>query len=893
MRFGRYLSFFVLTATAMLPAAGRDESPSGRAQAPPQAVAGKIEPELVAGLPPSDFSRAYFAGKTYWYWLKLSPASAEYLLASISEFKTDRTANSREFGESILFQQKADVRSLLWTGNSFRFQIADANFAKYACPPGVAPARIPGVTARRIEGTMSDDGRKILKLKVTQTYKHCDVKDKNLFVATKVIEAEFTNLPLRKATGLLMGERRGVILEYGFDEADMAKHLVRGTPKFLSGKLSFQFSVTEEPRPGIAGRVTARKTAGTPSLPGAYALHPDVFPLAEAAVSLYRDGALIQTEATSADGSYFLGIKGPADKLTIKIELKHGASSPSVFRIVLDAGTEAISAETPSFSIPANLAAPIQKDIEWSEAAGLTLAGIAKDRLYDTALAYYYIQQAWQLISRSILGRVPALAFDPPLMVRTFSTDPVVLKQDAYGDMSKPDLGLSAARSRSADNLRPGTIWHELGHVIMGVMVKHEFPRFWENPAWKDYHAGFENPDTISSYIEGFATFFAALVNTHIGKAKPGVIDVNIYSRNLSLPEDMPWTQRGEMEEFAVASLLWDLVDGDRNTTRQQTTQNMLQSTHLDFDPPFPGDTPAVDYADEVEIEPGRFFGVLSAPSGLDLNPSVSSESPVWDIRQLYSVLKAEGFGQKPAADHPDLTRLDEVFIAHGFFADAKPQNLFYDKGEEIGYAANGGVMEYSWPDPNGSRQVLKKFEARFQPKRRIPPPPPGTRLAYTAVDAAGRPVDVRDFEVEVKYGPPYDSYGYRFLVSAPAPGFLPVLCADPMIPSTTVIRPLLAQFRAERDLEITGEAYWTAMSGTKDGVFLKHEFKMIPEGAAAAAAVPVSTPGTVPVSAGTGGGYVGPVIPKGPGVMTIVLVFLGAAIAGLIVGIVILRRRK
>ena len=110
-------------------------------------VVGKVEAELLPGLPPSDTSRAYFAGKRYWYWLKFRPSPENYSLLAMGEFKTDRTANSRTFGERIFFQQKVDAAALSWTGNRFTFRFAEKPYAKYSCPADASPARTPGASS--------------------------------------------------------------------------------------------------------------------------------------------------------------------------------------------------------------------------------------------------------------------------------------------------------------------------------------------------------------------------------------------------------------------------------------------------------------------------------------------------------------------------------------------------------------------------------------------------------------------------------------------------------------------------------------------------------------------------------------------------------------------------
>lgn len=882
------------------------------------AAAGRIEPELRALLPGggTGYGSDYFAGKTYWYWLKLSPGDpVQYNFTIMADLYTERFP---DVGERIHFSKTVSPRSLVWSGSSFTFAEADPAFARYSCPPGTSPAQTTAAQAWKVQGTVSEDGRKLVSLKISQGTKTCDVRVvregyreirrggetvrerdhrhdvTEVYVRKTDLACEFRDLPLRKPDPIIIGPQRGVILDFGADSAAFKKHLTRCEPAAARGSIAVHFNVREEPQTGVAGRVTARNTKPAEALPDDNRpRHPLSFPIPEATVSLLKDGKLLASRAARADGTYFIPFKGPADKLAVRVELRHGAATPSAFKVVHDKQDDPVSVVTEEFSLPASSPSPVEVDVEWSDESGVKPSGAGKEKLYDLALIYHYTHQAWKLIAGKLAGSVPSLAFNPSLVVRAFSTNPTAVSQDAYGDMTKPELALTEKRSRAAVELRPGTIWHELGHVVHGVMAAHQFFPVWENPAWKGYHDGYANPDTWASYIEGFAHFFAGLVATHVAGGLPGVIDVNGFARNLSLAENMPWSLQGELEEFAAAALLWDLADDDVNSTRLETTRRTLDDIKLDFDPPFAGDTAAKEYRDNVRLEPGELIRLMAAPTENDqpLFASGAGPAPPWDVRQLYSVLKAAGHGSRPSAAHTGLDALDEVFIAHGFFADAAPQNLVHDPGEEIGYSANGGAMEFFWPDPNGERRVLKRFAPRFDPKRRIPPPPPDSRLAYRVTDASGASLDVRDFEIEVAFDGPNSAYDYTARVFTAEPGLLPVICADPAVPSTTRIRPLLKGGRANADLVITGEEYWAAVGRAGSAPFKEHTF-IVSADAAAASAGDTNLAGWIP-SAPPAGGPSQKATGTEAGVVLLVLLAAGIAILAAAVVIIARRRKK
>ncbi len=664
----------------------------------------------------------------------------------------------------------------------------------------------------------------------------------------------------------------------------------------------------------ITGRITGKRADDEPGNP----IHPAQYPIAGAAVTLLKKGEPFgtKTAATGEDGSYVLGIDGPAEDLAIRVELKYAGLAPSPFLVVQDAGADPIGAKTKPFAVPVGTTAPIVKDVVLGRGDDVIPLNTEAGRLYDAGLIYKYTEMAWRFIQNDLVGPVPALAFNPPLVVRAFATDATSVEQDAYGDMEKPEVAFSVRTSESANQLRPGTIWHEIGHTVQGVMTQHHAPVLKGTPGFKGYHAGFENADTAASFIEGFATFFAAQVATRAGGFKPGEIDVNGCHRILSFPEHMPWDVFGVFEEIAVASLLWDLVDADEEEFTQQSDQKTVEGFVQSISPPFlAGKSFRRTFRDRVQIGLGEFFQILSAKGPVEPVAYPGATTGVWDVRQLYAVLEAMGKGRaadrgaRAAKDANELSPLDEVFVMHGFFADAVPkgasQNFVYDEGEKVGYAANGGTIEY-YPDNVGDKTIYRKIEPRFSPLRRVPPPP-FTVVAARLVDATGRAVAPRDFEVEVKYGPPYEAYGYTFKTRTATPGRLPVLCASPAIPSTTTIRPLDDHGMAlPAAVTFTGDQYWAALRTAKDRVIASHDFAVdvLPNLPPAPGEPP--PPGgkdTVrerppePVEPGTGGavgsGGTTPFSSGGSEVATIAAIGLIGLAVVLGVAIVIVRRRS
>ncbi len=774
-----------------------------------------IEPELLASLPPSGVE--YFQGRDYWHWLRMLPKPPEirFTFAMSGNVVTEE---STEFGENF-FPSSLDVQPkyLRINGRNLEFSYAEPDYAGYQVHPEMI-GRTPVAMAWRAKGRFSEDARMLETYEVTQYKRLVDFQDGVPYVKQTELRTGWKNLPLCRVSGVLVGQRRGVHLEYGIEPADLNRHLVSSKPTVQSGHIRVSFMIVEEPQPGIRGILTATaKQEYPPEDPNdPRPVHPRRVPLSGATVSLIQGDRVLQTQSAGPDGSYRFAMQGPAKDLRIKAELEARHAGKPVFRVVRDTEDSPPAVWSAPFELPATLAQSMPVDLEWCEAPAAE--HMDAPQRHDLALIYYHTWQAWQLINERLAASVPRLRFDPPLVVRAFSTDPYAVRQGAYGNMGIPELGLSAARSRAANELRPGTIWHELGHVVMGVMVNHEFPPAWQDPGWVDYHAGFANSSTWGSYVEGFAHFFAGLVGLHVAEqtpdlpSTPGVIDVNGTFRNLAVTWDQPWMHQGEAEEFSAAALLWNLVDDDRNATPLQFMKRWLDDElKLQLDPPLAADPPARTYVDEVAIPLGVLFQLLAAPTSTDAPPFVSPPAPPWDLRQLHSVLRKANHGQDPSARHPPLTHLDELFVNHGFFADASPQNLTWDPGEDVGYMANAGRMAYVWPGADGQLRTLKEFPPRFNPKRRIPPPPSRTWIGYSVEEPNGRPLETREFEVAVCLMPPNEAYSFTGRVVTAETGRLPLTCPGPWLPCTLSIRPLLGGGQRAAPLRITADEFWTA----------------------------------------------------------------------------------
>ncbi len=166
--------------------------------------------------------------------------------------------------------------------------------------------------------------------------------------------------------------------------------------------------------------------------------------------------------------------------------------------------------------------------------------------------------------------------------------------------------------------------WHEFSHHAM-------YARYgrWPGAHPDVNHAGYSNPDTGDSLMEGFAELIPLMMAEYYGYANP-----EQYARHGNLELNY---KAWHVEEFAVAGTLWDLMDE------------------------------ADEASDKIDLPADDVVGLLR-------------EYKI-DFAAVYEEALRQ-FGGYQA-------EIDEVFRAHGFFVDNGPENRGWDEGETIGRAAD------------------------------------------------------------------------------------------------------------------------------------------------------------------------------------------------------------
>lgn len=210
----------------------------------------------------------------------------------------------------------------------------------------------------------------------------------------------------------------------------------------------------------------------------------------------------------------------------------------------------------------------------------------------------------------------------PPVMVLGATTSEFTTRQD-IGDEA-PENGE----------------WHEFTHHLFATNIS-------TGAGCSDNsvnHAGYRNPDTCDSFDEGFAMFLPVVASHDID----GVAD-NVYA-NFGIDLDVnavAFAGKGNKEDFAVASLLWDLHD--KGTESEQMTIRFGSE--------------ATGY-----VETDRMIS----------DTSTAEIKPLWDLLatskpQTIRELRAAGNPPDPTIDLntdgvADIGVADGPYLLHGFY---------------------------------------------------------------------------------------------------------------------------------------------------------------------------------------------------------------------------------
>ncbi|MEJ1966689.1 MAG: PASTA domain-containing protein [Gammaproteobacteria bacterium] len=279
--------------------------------------------------------------------------------------------------------------------------------------------------------------------------------------------------------------------------------------------------------------------------------------------------------------------------------------------------------------------------------------------------------------------------------------------------------------------------WHEFAHHLQSVYTS-------LGCGADVNHAGYINPDTCDSLVEGFASYLAAKANGLSDYA--GIMDFGDLIKAWQVRE----CRSGlcSAEDLAVASLLWSLTDTD---SKQEGSYVLGLN----------GARVPVTYNDGIGM------------SLRDLWKIMISAKP-YTVYDLRLALDADPrFGavtvDLDGDNVPDITALDQLFLMHGFFGITNDM-LMPGAHPQYHYDAESARNPASPNDGVGASHHLAfslggvNFPAR--PIRFNIEPAPAANLSISAHDAAGHEVQGAQVAMTVHY-PGYDRELERALPTA------------------------------------------------------------------------------------------------------------------------------
>lgn len=439
--------------------------------------------------------------------------------------------------------------------------------------------------------------------------------------------------------------------------------------------------------------------------------------LVEADVELLSDGKVIDTTITNYEGVYkfpnSLNLLNPGE-YSIRMFLRHTDLDTDDTVLQVHYGEPRfiffdpilVSVETPPFYLSSNN--NVQVPINFSSSSLKAHSSIPKERLDDLATIYFHSMQALTY-GRDVLK----VTHDHQLPIKVFA----YRGKKTHYVFDSGDIYIEPQYSDRNHSFRPmNREWHEMFHELMDDTI--DIPIL---PKGDTNHDGFVNSSSSDSWVEGWAEFWTTQLKDHLGEDDPHLYVFGNKPLNLETNWEAPSHSRGELEEFAVASLLWDLVDG-------------IDTRRIENDP--------------IEIELETLWDIIGTKKLIDM-------------KDVYDELKYNKIGVEDT-DSDGLTDLDEVFVEHGFFVDTG--NTAYDAGEEIGRAANTKpVRVYNYKQ--------KKVWVMSRPDRRNLPLIPGANILISVVDENGNQVVDGTIEASVEFEGDASYYNYSYsanLLSVP-----------------------------------------------------------------------------------------------------------------------------
>jgi hypothetical protein len=349
-----------------------------------------------------------------------------------------------------------------------------------------------------------------------------------------------------------------------------------------------------------------------------------------------------------------------------------------------------------------------------------------------------------------------------------------------YSHPTRAQIVINRLHSYADHKYRPmNREWHEFNHHVMFANYgKWPWVSKEGHPPQKN-HAGYINPSTSDSYLEGFAEFYAMVLADHLNKSSPW-----IYSSFGSFDDNWKaWSRQGKYEEIAVAGILWDLYDQNKNS---------------------PGNRDD----DEVTI----------------------SEKKLWEYMKVFHKDFYSVYNKIIEDNTASKSKIDKIFIDHGFFIDKGPvgngirdnnepywdknNNNVYDLGE---YFVDYGIQGAPYI---GNRMVWQEGEIIGTASN------PGRQWRTNTVELKGNRIkvdnDVLQYKVIIKYKD-YPQRNVDIIVDN-MEGYISIPVPPKDYDSDIIIEPLGVEF--SKPLKFTSSEFEAKYPESEErGYYVNHDF--------------------------------------------------------------------
>ncbi|HSH05647.1 MAG TPA: leucine-rich repeat domain-containing protein [Anaerolineae bacterium] len=381
-------------------------------------------------------------------------------------------------------------------------------------------------------------------------------------------------------------------------------------------------------------------------------------PLAGATAFLLTDGVIITQTEVAANGRYhFLNL---TPQLTTTYQIRVALQNPTFQLQYAPQSTYSGPIpylQTPPFTLnPDTLFTTHVANFDFATNQTNYTTNIPDPaRLDDLAAIHHHVHQATHFIETQLTTTLT------PFTVNAYANGSAV-----YYDEAQHAIIIGHGHADYYNGNRPmNREWHETFHALMrdtiGIPPSVPYPTTNCQPGQPANHGGYNNCSTSDSWVEGYAEFWTAVLWDHMGWPKPELYRLGDASSQTAISLEYNWQvwDRGcdqswcpSREEFAIASLFWDLYDTNQSST--------------------PDDYLAVPLTE--------LWAVLGT----------TNYTPMQDMKDVYDALTLANIGQSDSnpVDACGLNDLDELFVAHGIYHDSNG-NRQYECTEEIGRAAD------------------------------------------------------------------------------------------------------------------------------------------------------------------------------------------------------------